>query len=234
MISSVSRDNAELAINALKLGASDYIEKPSLGNIAFKTEEIHNKLKSIHEFGPSKLDSGNSVSFQKFHLSEEPDHSLRIILFSLGSREKAFALCRNIGTDFAPTILLLDAPAAVLHSIAPEFELVTSKDRLKLGPSEKLVTGNFYLKDLESGLQETIANAKLRNTSLLLAGKNSSGSKNLTASIEACQVLFEDLGEAQNAPNRKSLKQSDVYFIPLTSFLYQSAEFFTKAKKKAA
>ena len=46
MISSVARDNADLAMKALELGASDYIEKPALSNVEERGNEIAAKLRS--------------------------------------------------------------------------------------------------------------------------------------------------------------------------------------------
>lgn len=47
MVTSVSREDNSLAHQALKLGASDYVEKPSLQDFAERSSEIQNKLKSV-------------------------------------------------------------------------------------------------------------------------------------------------------------------------------------------
>jgi len=47
VLSSINRDDQSVAQQALKLGAKDYIEKPSLENFAQACNEIRSKLKSI-------------------------------------------------------------------------------------------------------------------------------------------------------------------------------------------
>lgn len=47
VLSSVNRDDMSLAQKALSLGASDYVEKPSLENIAQAANEIRSKLKTV-------------------------------------------------------------------------------------------------------------------------------------------------------------------------------------------
>jgi chemotaxis protein methyltransferase CheR len=46
IVSSVAREEMALAQECLKLGAVDYVEKPSLGDLKERSEEIQNKLKS--------------------------------------------------------------------------------------------------------------------------------------------------------------------------------------------
>ena len=65
MISSASREDADTAMKALKLGATDFVEKPSLQNLEEKGEEIRTKLKSAISdkqmgFKVSSLDVENS------------------------------------------------------------------------------------------------------------------------------------------------------------------------------
>ncbi len=48
IVSSVNRDDMSLAQKAISLGAADYVEKPSLNNIAQGGNEIRSKLKIIH------------------------------------------------------------------------------------------------------------------------------------------------------------------------------------------
>lgn len=47
IVSSVNRDNADEAQKAISLGASDYVEKPSLENIAQAGNEIRSKMKTV-------------------------------------------------------------------------------------------------------------------------------------------------------------------------------------------
>ncbi len=48
IVSSVNRDDLSLAQKAISLGAGDYVEKPSLNNMAQGSNEICSKLKIIH------------------------------------------------------------------------------------------------------------------------------------------------------------------------------------------
>ncbi|MEO5969685.1 MAG: CheR family methyltransferase [Bdellovibrionia bacterium] len=51
MVSSVSREDAILTLQAIELGASDYVEKPALDNLSERGEEIRMKLKCVMDLG---------------------------------------------------------------------------------------------------------------------------------------------------------------------------------------
>lgn len=55
VVSAINRDDVSIAQKALALGASDYVEKPSLENIAQATNEISSKLKTCLALHRSKI-----------------------------------------------------------------------------------------------------------------------------------------------------------------------------------
>ncbi len=69
IVSSVSRENKELGIESIRLGAKDYVEKPSLSDLKERGEEIRNKLKTATLFTnntiPSLINDEITKSFSK-------------------------------------------------------------------------------------------------------------------------------------------------------------------------
>ncbi len=58
ILSSVSREDPELAQQCIRAGASDYVEKPTLANLSERGDEIRTKLKSLaRPKGPTRLDN---------------------------------------------------------------------------------------------------------------------------------------------------------------------------------
>jgi chemotaxis protein methyltransferase CheR len=55
VVSSVNRDDKSIAQQALSLGASDYIEKPSLENISQASNELRSKLKTVISLKTGKV-----------------------------------------------------------------------------------------------------------------------------------------------------------------------------------
>ncbi len=67
VVSSVNREDVSIAQKAIHLGAKDYVQKPSLENLAEGGEEIRSKLKTI-------------LSLQKRKVVSEPQKKIRVLV----------------------------------------------------------------------------------------------------------------------------------------------------------
>jgi len=65
MLTSASRDNLDLAQKAMELGARDYIEKPSLGDLKARTDEIRSKLRFVSDRRSPPVAVKKSLDFEK-------------------------------------------------------------------------------------------------------------------------------------------------------------------------
>lgn len=79
VISSVNRDDTSIAQKAISLGAKDYVEKPSLENLAQAGNEIRAKLKMILGTKTQNTSSGSSVVKQEKKPSIVKKHKVLIV-----------------------------------------------------------------------------------------------------------------------------------------------------------
>lgn len=81
MVTSVSREDNTLAHQALKLGASDYVEKPSLQNFAERASEIQNKIKSVLKAAKPAPAQADAFRFERKAVPISKDkHAMVVVL----------------------------------------------------------------------------------------------------------------------------------------------------------
>lgn len=85
IVSAINRDDMSIAQKALSLGASDYVEKPSLENIAQASNEIRSKLKTVLSLkgmpvaNPSAILSSSSSMEESTDLKKGMKHRVLIV-----------------------------------------------------------------------------------------------------------------------------------------------------------
>ena len=110
MVSSVSREEVEYGVESLVLGATDFIEKPSLSTLQEKSEEIRLKLRCAHSFytESSKEDLIELVKKFKVDFSTMDSTGLvRVSVSGLGELQKIRTMISQMGEKFPPFIILL-------------------------------------------------------------------------------------------------------------------------------
>lgn len=227
MLSSVSRDDADLAMKCLNAGASDYIEKPVLSNLAARGEEIRTKLKNA--FRSQQAGAPPSLrldqSFAKQILIEGSDSKLGIVLMGLGHRAQVKQLIRELSGPQPPYVIALDGINTVLEAMAKEFTKECGRS-VQYSPQlpDNLIPGSIHLVEasLLSRLPETLAR---RRVSVLIYGTPSISYIPPLRSLKNKQILLEDLGGLRPDAQWIAAAQ-DV--TPATSFSYMSNLFLSK------
>lgn len=221
MVTSVSRDDATLAGEALSLGASDFVEKPSLEDMQKKSEEIRSKLKSAFQYKEMSVAAASiDRAFQKSIAIRSPEHKLRIYISGIASRDALAHSLRELRENEPPTFLLMNCLPEMLTVFASEIAKNSGKtvDIVDSIPAV-LETNRVYLasaKDLFSKLKHVY---QLRPTSILLLGDLNG--LELTDWPKA-QWLIEDQIQT---PHLRA-KATDI--VPLTSFAYMSMEYLSR------
>jgi chemotaxis protein methyltransferase CheR len=121
MISSVPREEADLALRALKAGASDYVEKPTLNNLAEQADEIRSKL---HMAVAVKQRAGQISQldqvFAKHVKLASPDGNARVIVASMSHVKDINVILSQLQDDQCPTYVMIDGSANLLDPIGKE------------------------------------------------------------------------------------------------------------------
>lgn len=228
MVSSVSRENADLAMECLSSGASDYVEKPALSEMATRGEEIRMKLLCAYRNfkNAGKIDISVDKAFAAKKEIKKPEEKTRFLVANLGDRKKLFGFIKEAGRSPSPPIVVLvEGSAGALPSFVKDcqkstgakVELIETTDAVTLKP------GVVYLGDFQKLADWAIEARGAKKNSLLVYG---SPTKKLQAWFKKwpkAQVLVEDLGQGA-----KYEAPADV--MAHTSFAYVSAEFFTQGE----
>ncbi|MCM2282608.1 MAG: response regulator [Bdellovibrionaceae bacterium] len=222
MISSVSRQDAALALKCLELGATDYIEKPSLASLSARSDEIRSKLRYAHEFQTTPRDISVIRSFSKTRPTiGSPEHKRRVVVAGFAAREQlANMLAEFVAPEPATYVLVESAGEAIEAFRAYLASCLPGKTILTANPTN--TPNAIFLSDAN-----TLSRLPgCENTSILIFGRPSASLVDSLSLLNAGQVLVEDRGE--RAPNLETLA-TDV--VPTTSFAYMSDEFFARGAK---
>ncbi len=229
MVTSVSRENSDLALSALKLGALDYIEKPSLSNLQEKADELRTKIRCV-----TQPDKGNSAatsltldqSFSKSLKVKEPDHCLRMIAMNLADQAKLKQILAGFQNYEPPVAILLEGGGEILNSLAQELSrkynvsiiAPESMDR-KIRPGQIML---FDLKNVLGTLKDIHRDDKL---SVLIPGLLSKKSLELLTGLRPGQVVVSDSASPETL---KPIQALITDRVPITSFYYLSLEYLCR------
>lgn len=228
MVSSVSRENADLAMECLTSGASDYVEKPALAEMATRGEEIRMKLLCAYRNfkNAGKLDISVDRAFAGKQEIKKPEEKTRFLVANLGDRKKLFTFLKEAGrSPSPPTVILVEGSSGALPAFAKDCQKNTGTkvELIETTDAVTLKAGTVYLGDFQKLADWAIESRGSRKNSLLIYG---SPTKKLQAWFKKwpkAQVLVEDLGQGA-----KYEAPADV--MAHTSFAYVSADFLTKGE----
>jgi chemotaxis protein methyltransferase CheR len=231
MISSVSREEASLAIRALELGASDYVEKPTMAKFNESSEEIRHKIRCAHlsKVAAARTDLSLTSSFRSDMPIAAGKNAVRVLLLTLSDREKVAALLKAIPAGDPPTVVLIEGSAGALPEVCEGLRRASQLSGVSLlGSIEaKLSPGQVYVADFSASVDKLRSAYGSLPCSVMILGNPSANVAKKITDWNGAQILLEDLGAAGSA--RSHLEQIADDVLPLTSYLYTSALFFAKA-----
>ena len=226
MVSSVSRENAGLAVKALELGASDYVEKPSLADLNERAEEIRFKLKTA--LGAKASGSSFDKQFAKGFELKDPAACARVVFCSLAQWPKVAEALKAVKPAEPGTLVWIEGAGNSAAGLAGPFAVAAGL-RVAANAAD-LAPGTVACEGAPEAWGAALRTLQGRRAvSALVFGPLSPGVESKLASLPAAQVLIEDIGAATKLPARSG----EVWRLAATSFVYQSFEFFTKGKRAA-
>lgn len=235
MISSVAREEGDLALKCLEQGASDYIEKPSLSNMAERGDEIRTKLRSAvrakaaSSVVPQTKSQRVSEVDKSFSSNLKPidtKKSLRVIVAGFSDAQKLNSFFREVKNPQPPTLILVEGMGNALPSFAQKLENIITRRVTVAGASlAPLAAGDIQIADASKHLSEAKKLGDGKVVSILVYGDVSKnfGDKILTWS--GAQLLVEDRGQGVNG---HVLGEAATDIVPYTSFAYMSSQYLGK------
>lgn len=227
MVSSVSRDQSELSLRTLKLGASDYVEKPALSGLQERGEELRAKLKtavlSRHQKNRTlRLDE----EFKKRLVIPAPELKVRILASGLAHLKKTAQVLKELEGEQPPVLVLFEGVESSLGEVARELSFLSGR-KVVLGQDGdgKARPGEIRVLDFKKGLLRIPRDHAGDRISVAVFGEWGKSSALQIKGLRAAQLLLEDLGTGKGAEHLQHLA-SDVF--PGTSFAHLASEFFGK------
>ncbi len=232
MLSSVSRENADLALKALSLGASDYVEKPSLQNVHEKGEEIRLKLRTMFKLKQAQIATAGKLELETQFKSTvtipRPEEKLRVIACGLSDGKKLVAFFRELQGDQPPTAVLLDGSEAVFDGFAAQLRSQI-RFSVELGSTVDFkgkLKKNAIVLISPAGVGKALFEQNQNvPTSILVYGRASEKTSSLLAFWMKSHILVEDLGDSDK---KNVLVRMARDIVPATSFAFMSCEFLSK------
>jgi chemotaxis protein methyltransferase CheR len=229
MVSSVSREESDVAFRCLELGAVDYIEKPSLENIQRIEEELAFKLRCAHEARGSgkvkpkalELDS----SFKRSPLILSPAGKLRVVVASFGARDELSGLLARFRVPQPPTLTLLDGAGTLIHDwIDRQKSKIKGVMHDEPASIKNLASNTFSFVEFHKGIELLEKESQGLTVQVLILGPMTPTMVRKVAGLKVAHMMMEDLAE-RNPPE---LVAKTNELIPATSFVYESDRFFAK------
>jgi chemotaxis protein methyltransferase CheR len=228
MLSSVSRDQSELAFKSLKLGASDFVEKPALNQLQERGEEIRAKLKSAvwmrrtHQRAVDPLDG----EFRKKLEIRNPETKARVLVTGYAHFEKTVAFIAEISSSQPPVYLLFEGIEANLPSVADELARRTGKKvQFREVVATKALPGEIVVVDFKNQLPVLSSLHGRDRVSIAVMGELGRGAAEQVRSWRAGQLLLEDLGAGRGTETLQAVANE---VFPSTSFVHIASEFLAR------
>ena len=217
VVSSVPREDSELALRALQLGARDYVEKPGIADLATRGEEIRTKLRSAWRSSRSGRNMRLDVdqAFKRVRGDRQLDGKLRILVGTSADRDRLKSWIREASKEPSPaTVILTEGVDTIIDALAAEYSLGSGQSfRAVRDGSEIPNPKNFCVGDFGKCFKNLARNPAWNRISVLVFGDLSRNILDGLRSTTRANIVVEDV----NGPIASGF---DIQ--PVTSFHYLS------------
>jgi chemotaxis protein methyltransferase CheR len=231
MITSVSRENSELALSALQSGAADYVEKPALADLEERAEEIRFKLKMAFEYRDAKHSLKLEQQLAKVMKKPDSDATARLVSFAIRDRARVAEFLRSLPKNGPPTLLFVEGGGGALPSLAKDLSTIAGSP-VSLGEGE-LGPGRIILLDWRSQGEVWRKKWEGKKVSVLFFSVPSPAVARWASGLSPAQVLIDDHPASERSVSTLG-RQHQIHRLPFTSFLYQSEEYLASWSKAEA
>lgn len=222
MVSSVNREDATLALKSLELGASDYVEKPAMAQLADRADEIRVKIRMAVADRASRdvhrLDVDREFDVKTLTL-RNPSQAVRALLFHLSGRKTVKQLLSS-KTAHAPDgqppwLLMLDSHKDLVGAVVKKLEADLGRTLTVLEAPARLESGKVYVTSVAIGLEVLAGPMAASRRGLMVCGDVSEATAKTVRSVTGLATFVQ---EGTNAAGRLLGHVKDEG--PVTSLVY--------------
>jgi len=225
MISSASRNDLRFAQRALELGASDFVEKPALNNLAQRADEIKMKIKGAL-VSPSSSSSRTKIDieFSETFSIENPRDKCRIFISNYSDVEKVVTIVKELRGNHPPLCLFYEGNANILGMTQEALQKQLQKKVVLISEETLFVPDSIYVGDFESDFHKVRNNFSGSNSCVGVLGPCSPRAAEQIIDWNGVNVLVDE--SCEQFPHLSALA-TDLF--PWTSFAHVSTEILSKA-----
>jgi chemotaxis protein methyltransferase CheR len=225
MISSVPREESDLALRALKSGASDYVEKPTLNNLAEQSDEIRGKL----HMAVVVRNRGNHVSaldkaFATHVKVEKPETKVRIIVAGMSHVKDVNTILAQLSDDQAPTLILLDGSANLLDPFSKELKCGRYKCVGSVSSAAALGVNQVGVMHFKSSIDSVRKDLAGKHSVICVLGIPSKLIVDKILEWGGAGLILEDM-DGKRSKNYRNLREVAQDVMPVPSMGYMSTKF---------
>lgn len=233
MVSSVARENGDLALKALDYGASDYIEKPSVGDITARGDEIRMKLRCAaeREAVPPLNENRLEKAFESRELIQHPESKVRVFVGGVGDLKNFARVCRESQTNQPPTLIFIRGAESALPAVVSKLksEGVRNVD-IYSDPSKAMQPNGVCVADYAKHFNDLRHVAQMRQAAILLFGPVTGEMIRDFKTWPNSEIVVEE-SQSNMKTAAMNLKEGEGQVVPVTSFSYLADSFLSKEGK---
>jgi chemotaxis protein methyltransferase CheR len=223
MVSSVSRENADLALKSLELGAADYVEKPSLSSLSERAEEIRAKLRCAARSRTLRHVPKVDKQFQRTQKITRPEKAFRIICTGISDRKSLAFFLSSLDSPQPPQVVFFEGCESALESITKDMVAHVQGVAIKLLESTVLENNTVYVADMARWFSKIKDAFQSRNTSIVVIGEALPLTVRMVPQWPSAHVVLEELIET--GTQAQSLREKASERLPLASLPYTSIRY---------
>lgn len=224
MVTSVSRESGHLALDAIKSGASDYVEKPALANLSERTEELRAKAKAVVM---NKISGHLSQGKDWIKPTSKVNLSDRVLVGvgSLGDRKKINEWLKSMPSQFPPTLIVVEGGGEAVESMSSLFSSPFGSVEA-FNPSAPLKANKVYVADFKSSWDKIRTLMTPQKSALNIFGRPSENVRRHLSLVSGAFIALEEILGTSTHDWDPFIKE----YVPATSFQYLNFEYFEKGK----
>jgi chemotaxis protein methyltransferase CheR len=221
MISSVAREETELAQRAINAGASDYVEKPAFNNLNKHAEEIRMKLQAALQAGRSNVIHQNFDKGTGVDATAKSGRLTRVIIVGAGDETRLPLVFSQVQGDQPPTIILIDVALEAFEGPAAAVKAGVYKNLGIIKDPSLVKMNEVGVMRFADGLKACQSSFKAPSVCVCVIGVPSGDIVDAISSWQGILLLMEEL-DSSGQPSYQSLKKIAKDCTPIHSIGYMS------------